>query len=57
MQMNIRYILGNQIWEKTQLEGAAYAFLSFLQLWKCIYKERDTHCGVAFDIVACMATT
>jgi hypothetical protein len=51
-QMNTRYILGNPIWEKTQLEGEAYALLSFLQLWKCKYKERGTHYGVSFDIVA-----
>jgi hypothetical protein len=31
-QMNTRCILGNPIWEKTQLEGEAYALLSFLQL-------------------------
>jgi hypothetical protein len=56
--MNTRYILGNPIHgEKTQLEGEAYALLSFLQLWKCKYKERGTHYGVSFDIVACMAAT
>jgi hypothetical protein len=31
-QLNTRCILGNPIWEKTQLEGEAYALLSFLQL-------------------------
>jgi hypothetical protein len=51
-KMNTRYILGNPIWEKTQLEGEAYALLSFLQLWKCKYKERGTHYGVSFDTVA-----
>jgi hypothetical protein len=55
--MNALYILGNPIWEKTQLEGEAYALLSFLQIWKCIYKERGTHCGVSFDTVACVEDT
>jgi hypothetical protein len=31
-QINIRFTLGNPIWEKTQLEGDGYALLSFLQL-------------------------
>jgi hypothetical protein len=55
-QMNRRCILGKLIWDKTQLEGEAYTLLSFLWLWKCKYKERDTHYGVSFDTVAWMAT-
>jgi hypothetical protein len=54
--MNTRYILGNTIWEKTQIKGEAYDLLSFLQSWKCKYKERDTHCGVSFNIAAYMDT-
>jgi hypothetical protein len=37
--LNTRCILGNPIWEKTQLEGEAYALLSFLQLWKASTKK------------------
>jgi hypothetical protein len=37
-QMNIRCILGNPIWDKTQLECDSYALLSFFVLWKCKYK-------------------
>jgi hypothetical protein len=55
--MNTTSILGNPIWEKTHLEGEAYTLLSFLQLWKLKYKEKNTHCGVSFEIVACMAST
>jgi len=33
-QLNIRCLLGNPIWEKTQLKGEAYVMLSSLQLWK-----------------------
>jgi hypothetical protein len=33
-QINTRFTLGNPIWEKTQLEGEAYALLSLLQLSK-----------------------
>jgi hypothetical protein len=33
-QLNKICILGNIIWEKTHLEGEAYALLSFLHLWK-----------------------
>jgi hypothetical protein len=31
--------MGNPIQEKTQLEGEAYALLSFLQLWKASTKK------------------
>jgi len=31
-QMNIIYIMGNSIQDKTQLDGEAYAMLHFLQL-------------------------
>ena len=37
---------------ETELEGNSYALISFLQLWKCKDKERDTHYGVSFDTVA-----
>jgi hypothetical protein len=32
--MNSRCIMGNLKWEKTQLEGEAYALLYFIQLEK-----------------------
>jgi hypothetical protein len=56
-KMNIRYIIVNPIWARTHIEGETYALFSFVQLWKCIHKERGTHPGVFFDIVAYMDST
>ena len=38
-QLNTRCIMGNSIHEKTQLEGEAYALLSFLRLYMQIQRK------------------
>lgn len=43
-------------WEKTKLEGEAYAMHYFF-LTKFKYKETSTHYGDAIDIVAWMVAT
>ena len=42
---------------ETLVEGEAYSLISFLQLWKWKYKERDSHNRVSFEIVVCIVAS